>query len=99
MSVKVHAARPSRGIRARLSTGVAAERLVSTTSPLLLLLLWEGLGRAGVLDERFFPSPSAIASTALGSSARVSSWAMSGPASAGSSSVSSSARCRDWSSG
>jgi NitT/TauT family transport system permease protein len=66
VSVKVHAARPSRGIRARLSTGVAAERLVSTTSPLLLLLLWEGLGRAGVLDERFFPSPSAIASTALG---------------------------------
>jgi NitT/TauT family transport system permease protein len=54
------AARPS---RPRLLDGVAGERLVSVTSPLILLVLWEGLGRIGALDERFFPSPSAIGAT------------------------------------
>lgn len=62
MTVKVRAARGG-GLRARLFEGVAAERLVSVTSPLLLLVLWEGLGRVGALDVRFFPPPSAIAET------------------------------------
>ncbi len=63
MTVKLQSTRPSRGIRGGFLEGVAAERVVSITSPVLLLLLWEALGRAGALDERFFPTPSAIAST------------------------------------
>lgn len=49
--------------RKRFFEGVAAERLISITSPLLLLLLWEFLGRVGALDQRFFPAPSAIVNT------------------------------------
>jgi len=63
MTVKLQNARPSRGIRGHFFEGVAAERVVSIISPVLLLLLWEALGRGGALDERFFPAPSAIAST------------------------------------
>src|SRR2546428_536078 len=40
---------------------VGTERLVSILSPILLLFLWEGAGRLGLLDVRFFPPPSAIA--------------------------------------
>jgi len=40
---------------------VAGERLVSILSPILLLVLWEGAGRFGLLDVRFFPPPTAIA--------------------------------------
>ena len=36
------------------------DRLISLASPVLLLLLWEGLVRAGALDARFFPAPSSI---------------------------------------
>ena len=63
MSVKVRTARTTQGVRARVTTGVAAERVISIMSPLFLLLLWEVLGRVGVLDWRFFPAPSAIAET------------------------------------
>jgi NitT/TauT family transport system permease protein len=35
-------------------------RLISLASPLLLLLLWEGLVQAGWLDYRFFPPPSTV---------------------------------------
>jgi len=62
VTIKVRTARPVGGSR-RLLEGVAGERLVGTLSPVLLLLTWEGFGRAGLLDERFFPSPSAIAGT------------------------------------
>jgi ABC-type nitrate/sulfonate/bicarbonate transport system permease component len=51
------------GVRGRLPHGVAAERLVSITSPLLLVAIWEGAGRVGLLDQRFFPQPSAILGT------------------------------------
>jgi ABC-type nitrate/sulfonate/bicarbonate transport system permease component len=51
------------GERRGLFEGVAAERFVSITSPVLLLGLWEATGRLGLLDQRFFPAPSAIAST------------------------------------
>lgn len=61
MTVKVRTARARREGAGRLVQGVAAERLVSVTSPILLLVLWEGAGRAGLLDARFFPAPSAIA--------------------------------------
>jgi NitT/TauT family transport system permease protein len=50
-------------VRTRFLDRVVVERLVSICSPVLLLLLWEGLGRAGAIDERFFPTPTAIAST------------------------------------
>jgi NitT/TauT family transport system permease protein len=35
-------------------------RLISLASPLLLLLLWEGVVRANWLDYRFFPPPSTV---------------------------------------
>ena len=38
---------------------------ISYFSPLLLLLAWELCARSGVIDERFFPPPSAITGTAL----------------------------------
>jgi ABC-type nitrate/sulfonate/bicarbonate transport system permease component len=60
MTVKVRTARRA---RSRLFRGVAAERLVSITSPILLLAVWEAAGRVGLLDARFFPAPSAIAET------------------------------------
>lgn len=66
MTVRVRAARRTGRTRDRLLEGVAGERIVSIVSPLLLLALWEGSGRAGLLDQRFFPSPSAIAGTLVG---------------------------------
>lgn len=63
MNAKLQTARPKRGARARFLERTAVERAVSFGSPLLLLFLWEGLGRAGALDQRFFPTPSAIAGT------------------------------------
>lgn len=35
-------------------------RLISLSSPLLLLLVWEGLVRLNLLDYRFFPPPSTV---------------------------------------
>lgn len=57
---RVRRARSSAG---RLPQGVAAERLISMVSPLVLVAAWEASGRAGLLDERFFPAPSAIIGT------------------------------------
>lgn len=63
MTVTVRTAQPGgRGPR-RAFEGVAAERAISIVSPILLLALWEVLGRVGLLDARFFPPPSAIAET------------------------------------
>jgi ABC-type nitrate/sulfonate/bicarbonate transport system permease component len=44
---------------ARLSAK-AYERLISLSSPIVLLLLWEAAARSGVIDSRFFPPPSSI---------------------------------------
>lgn len=63
MTPGVRVTRTARGGGTRFLEGVAAERLISATSPLLLLALWEGTGRAGLLDQRFFPAPSAIIET------------------------------------
>lgn len=63
MSVMVQGSRRSRRARARFVDGVAGERLISLISPVLLLVIWEALGRTHVLDERFFPTPTAIADT------------------------------------
>lgn len=63
MSVKVRTARSAGRLPQARIGGVAAERLVSIGSPVLLLLVWEALGRFGLVDRRFFPPPSAIAGT------------------------------------
>jgi NitT/TauT family transport system permease protein len=63
MSVKVRTARTTPSGPARLLQGLAAERLISITSPVLLLVVWEAVGRLGLADVRFFPPPSAIAET------------------------------------
>jgi NitT/TauT family transport system permease protein len=36
------------------------DRLITVASPVALLVLWEVLARAGVIDTRFFPAPSKI---------------------------------------
>lgn len=51
----------------RLRASAKQDRLLKTLSyftPLVLLGIWELAGRAGMLDQRFFPMPSAIADTA-----------------------------------
>lgn len=63
MTIRVRTARSARGTRGRFFEGVAGERLIGVASPVLLLALWEAAGRAGALDQRFFPAPSAIAGT------------------------------------
>lgn len=50
--------RPRRG----LSPG-ARDRVLGVLSPIALLVLWELLSRGGILDDRFFPPPTRIAST------------------------------------
>jgi ABC-type nitrate/sulfonate/bicarbonate transport system permease component len=39
----------------------AGERIVTALAPLVLLLAWELLVQAGILDRRFFPAPSVVA--------------------------------------
>lgn len=39
------------------------DRIITILSPILLLLLWEITVRLGLLDDRFFPAPTGIAST------------------------------------
>ena len=63
MTIRVRTARPARGTRGRFFEDVAGERLIGVASPVILLALWEAAGRAGALDQRFFPAPSAIAGT------------------------------------
>jgi NitT/TauT family transport system permease protein len=54
---------PARAARRRGLSPGARDRLLAVLSPIALLALWELLSRAGVLDERFFPAPTSIAST------------------------------------
>jgi NitT/TauT family transport system permease protein len=53
------ARRGARSARLTLSAG-NRERLLMVTSPIALLVLWELLVHAGVIDARFFPPPSRI---------------------------------------
>src|SRR5262249_62075691 len=39
------------------------DRLISTASPILLLLLWQAAAQTGLIDVRFFPAPTHIFST------------------------------------
>src|SRR5689334_20441989 len=41
-------------------SATARDRLLTVASPVALLVLWEVLVRAGVVDARFFPPPSKI---------------------------------------
>ena len=45
---------------ARWLPRMSSDRVLGFASPILLLLLWEGLARVGVIDERFFPAPSRV---------------------------------------
>jgi ABC-type nitrate/sulfonate/bicarbonate transport system permease component len=58
--VRVSGARP---VRRRSLSPEGRDRLLAVLSPIALLALWELLSRAGILDDRFFPPPSEIAST------------------------------------
>jgi NitT/TauT family transport system permease protein len=51
--------------RGSFLAGPLAERIVTLLAPLALLLLWEGLVQARILDRRFFPAPSSIVGTFL----------------------------------
>lgn len=44
-------------------SGRRIEHLTSIVTPLALLALWEICGRAGLLDQRFFPAPSSVLGT------------------------------------
>src|SRR5690606_34325418 len=54
---------------------VGRERLISFVSPLSLLLLWEVLGRMGVIDGRFLPVPTAILGALVGMASTGELWA------------------------
>ena len=41
-------------------SGAVRDRIVTIFSPVILLMLWEALARSGLLDNRFFPAPSAV---------------------------------------
>lgn len=41
----------------------AQDRILATAAPLLLVALWEGAVRVGLLDARFFPPPSLVLET------------------------------------
>lgn len=41
-----------------------AEIALTIASPILLLLLWEGISRSGSVDQRFWPAPSSLWDTA-----------------------------------
>ncbi len=60
MSERLERVAVSRPVAPSFRLSAVGEHLVSIISPLLLILLWEGLVRARVLDWRFFPAPSAI---------------------------------------
>lgn len=49
--------------RKRFVRRLRAEKVLSALSPLILLALWEGGGRVGIIDVRFFPAPSFILGT------------------------------------
>jgi len=58
------AVRPPERPRARRRfSPQARDRVLTVLSPLALLALWELASRTGVLDDRFFPPPTSIAST------------------------------------
>lgn len=50
-------------VRRRALTPRRREVLVSVFSPAIVLIAWEALVRAGLLDARFFPAPSSIVGT------------------------------------
>ena len=44
----------------RMPSAPTQERILTFLSPFLFLLLWEACTRSGLLDQRFFPAPSAV---------------------------------------
>lgn len=41
-------------------SGAVRDRFITIFSPVILLIVWEALARSGLLDNRFFPAPSAV---------------------------------------
>jgi NitT/TauT family transport system permease protein len=60
MAHSAEAAAPAAEPSIAAGLGSWVERLISLVSPLMLLLIWEVLVRAKVLDVRFFPAPSQV---------------------------------------
>jgi NitT/TauT family transport system permease protein len=60
MVQSAEAAAPAAQPSSPAGLGSWLERLISLASPLILLLIWELLVRAKVLDMRFFPAPSQV---------------------------------------
>lgn len=56
-------AKPDAATGHRILTARRREVLVSIFSPIILLVAWEALVRAGLVDARFFPAPSSIVGT------------------------------------
>jgi len=46
-----------------LSSARQRDRLISIASPVVLLLVWQILAQAGIIDQRFFPAPTKIFTT------------------------------------
>ncbi|MGW5382440.1 ABC transporter permease [Nocardia sp. NPDC003963] len=46
--------------RRRPALGRTTQRAISILTPVVILVVWELLARAGVIDERFYPAPTAI---------------------------------------
>src|SRR5215203_1867290 len=49
-----------RSLRQRLLTRDLLDRLLTVSSPLILLAVWQIAAMAGAIDVRFFPAPSTI---------------------------------------
>ncbi len=56
--VRIEPPAPRRG--ANLRRRLSDDRTMTVLSPVLILLVWEALARAGVLDARFVPAPSRV---------------------------------------
>lgn len=50
----------SRAVTRKRSLRGSTLRTISLCSPILILILWEMSSRTGILDQRFFPAPTAI---------------------------------------
>lgn len=48
-----------------MKTKLSIQQLITISSPLILLLLWEILSQTNILDARFFPPPTVILQTLI----------------------------------
>lgn len=67
-------AKQDAGTGQRILTARRRDVLVSIFSPIILLVAWEVLVRAGLVDVRFFPAPTSIVGTFVGVTASGELW-------------------------